>query len=200
MKTRYAVAVFAAVVAPHTLFAQSKSQTAGFQANLHINGSAIKPEDEEREKGGGLGLALGYGFNRSFMVFVNVDGANMAPANAAADDYGLGHGDLGVRYSFANESRSWIPFIDLAVTARSAVFENVVGDADATLSGGGLSAGGGVSYFFSRAWAIEGSLHWTGGKFTQVKIGSGGYEDLASDEVKATTARLAVGVSFHPKK
>ncbi len=78
------------------------------------------------------------------------------------------------------------------------MWEDFADGEDVTVSGGRISLGGGVGFHFSPAWALEGAVQWTGGKFTQVKVGSA-TEDLGGDAFSATSARVNIGVSFTPK-
>ncbi len=198
MRIAVAFLVCAAVVLPQLASAQDRSQPAGFHANLHFNGAGIKPEDSgDRENGGGMGLAIGYGFSRTIMVFANVDGTNIE-ADGSSSDYGLGHADLGVRYTFANEANKLVPFLQGALTGRALVSEDFLNGEDLVVSGGALSIGGGAKYHFSRAWAFEGSLLLSGGRFTKARLGD--EETDLQDEFSASSSRLNLGISFNPKK
>jgi hypothetical protein len=190
--------LFAALTASAPLQAQ-ESTTRGFNLGLHLSGQSITPEDGDRSNAGGAGLFIGYGFNRSLQVFLQFDGGEFDVENSAVEgDWSMGHGDLGLRYHFANSLRSWVPYVQGALTGRAVsvtngVLNNVTQSEDITLSGGALTLGGGILFYFSETLAADLQLAWSGGTFTDVRVGSVTYNNA---EVQAQSTRFNVGVSW----
>jgi hypothetical protein len=115
-------------------------------------------------------------------------------------DWTMGHADLGVRFHFANSLRSWVPYLQVATTARVVSVQNgVINDVaqadDVSLVGAGITLGGGILFYFNQSFAADLQLAWTGGKFTRIEAGSVSYNDLDLD---AQSARFNVGVSWWP--
>ncbi|HEX6041406.1 outer membrane beta-barrel protein [Longimicrobium sp.] len=182
------------------------SDNSGFMLNLHLAGNGITPlgEGTEAETGGGGGLAIGYGFNDRIILYLNVDAAAVEydedVTSAPDDTYDLVHGDLGVRVNFGHTGLKLRPYINAAFTgiAAAETYELVGEDVDQIISGGGLTVGGGLQYFFSPKLALDLGLQATQGAFTQVTIDDED-EELGSEDVTAfTTSRVQLGVSWHP--
>ena len=177
------------------------STTRGFNVGIHFTGSTLKIEDGDNNNAGGGGLWFGYGFNRTVQLFLQFDGTQFDVNNAAVEgDWTMGHADLGVRFHFANSLRSWVPYLQVATTARVVSVQNgVVNDVaqadDVSLVGAGITLGGGILFYFNESFAADLQLAWTGGKFTRIEAGSVSYNDLNLD---AQSARFNVGVSWWP--
>ena len=62
----------------------------------------------------------------------------------------------------------------------------------ASISGTGLTAGGGLMYFFNSKWALDLGLQLTSGKFRRVDDGGEKRNDLGN----ANSARINVGMKF----
>ena len=81
------------------------SNTSGFSIGLNLNGSAVRAPDDVTEKGGGLGLRLSYGLNRTVAVYLGIDvAARRTKQPDYATAYGMGHADLGLRFSLADST------------------------------------------------------------------------------------------------
>lgn len=188
----------ALLLLPTFATAQVQSETSGLMLNAHLNGSAISSEDsDDIENGGGLGLSVGWGFSPAWMIYVAADGAGIS-GSGTEPDYALGHADLGVRYSFANPEGSWVPFLSAGVSGRAAVWDDLIQGEDLEVSGGAFTAGGGISHFFNPAWALEASLQWSFGEFSEVSVGdqSANLEEFA---FSATSTRFDLGLSWHAR-
>jgi hypothetical protein len=177
------------------LAAQTRSNTSKLFLTGGVNWTSIDSEDLEQDKGGpGLHFGVGYGFSSRFAAFIDVVGASIDNGD---DDYTLSHVDLGLRFHFANRSKSFIPYIEGAFTGRSAKLDeqNVNGndDVDVEVSGGGFSLGGGLLYFFNPKWALNAHLKWTGGEFSRVRVENVTIDNLDFD---ATTVRLGIGLTW----
>jgi opacity protein-like surface antigen len=203
--TGFGVLVAGALLCAGSLGAQ-QSDNAGFMLNAHLTGGAITPlgEGTEAETGGGLGLALGYGFNDRIILYLNVDGTAVEydedVTDSPDDTYSLVHADLGVRMNFGHPGLKLRPYINAAFTGIAAAeeYELAGEDLDQVISGGGLTVGGGIQYFFSPALALDLGLQATQGAFTRVSIDDED-EELSPDDVTAfTTSRVQLGLTWHP--
>ena len=202
MIRKASIALAAAVLFASTASAQAtarpRASTSKFFVGLGLNGSAIKFENAtEGENGSGATLQLGYGFTPKFAMFFEGTGAALNTDEPMA----LGHFDVGARYHFTNPSRAFVPFLEVALTGRAMMQENVSFDGGTTvndfaLAGGGFSFGGGLLYFMNPKWALNTGLKWTAGRFTDAKYGNVTMTGFESD---ATTARFNVGVTWFPK-
>jgi Outer membrane protein beta-barrel domain len=194
------VAVSAIVVAV-PVHAQ-ESTTRGFNVGIHATGASLKPQDGDRSNAGGGGLFFGYGFNRNFELFLQLDGAQFDVQNADVNGtWTMGHGDLGFRYYFANSLRTWVPYVQAAFTGRAvsvkdAEVNQVAQSNTVSFTGGALTLGGGVIFYFNQKLGLDLQLAWSGGKFTQYKTDNATY-DLSSP-LDAQSSRFNVGLSWWP--
>ena len=199
-----AIAVFAA--AAPTLEAQAaRSNTRGVMFGAHLNGSALTYEKQDAESGGGAGIALGWGFTPKLQVFLNVDAAKVDikvdPGDGqdldidVGESYALVHGDIGLRYSFANPNRAFVPYISAAFSTRAATAE-VLGE-DVSISGPAFTVGGGIQYFFTEKLALDAGLLFSTGKFDTVKVGNVTIDGIDSET--SNTTRFNIGVKFYPQ-
>ena len=202
-------AVFAAavvlVLSPAVGSAQVvKSNTKGFMANVHVSGTSLSADDLESESGGGIGLDLGFGFTQSLMIFVSADAAKLTADDEFFEgEYGLAHIDVGGRFSFANQSRAFVPYVQAGFTGLGVGMEIESADpsadgVDVELRGSGFMLGGGVSYFFSPKFAADLGLKWTSGKFTEGELDNEKFELEDDEEIDATSMRLNLGISWFP--
>jgi hypothetical protein len=177
-----------------------ESTTRGFNLGLHAQGSSLTIDDERSNAGGG-GIWLGWGFNRTVQLFLQLDGAEFDVQDAAVEGtWTMGHGDLGVRFHFANSLRSWVPYLQAAITGRVvSVTDGAINDVaqteDISLAGGGLTLGGGLLVYFSETFGLDLQLDWTGGTFTQIEVGNTTVSGL---DVEAQSTRFNVGISWWP--
>jgi opacity protein-like surface antigen len=184
-----------------TLSAQSDNS--GFMLNLHLLGNGVSGvgAEAEMENGGGLGVALGYGFNDRVALYLNVDGAQIEydeDLETDEDSYTAVTADLGVRMNFGNEGMKLRPYINAAFSGLVLGEEGELAGEEivSTLSGGGLTVGGGLQYFFSQNLALDVGLQATQGAFTDVAVDD---EDEELDEgIAYTTSRIQLGVTWHP--
>ena len=183
--------------------AAQESTTRGFTVGLHLTGASLKVEgaNNERESAGGGGIRVGYGLNRNFTLFVRGDGAqfdNLTTDNVEGQ-WTMGHFDVGARYNFANSLRKWIPFVEAALGYRAVSVTDPVVDNiprnELSISGAGLTLGGGVDYYLSESWALDLQLLWTGGEFTTRRIDNVSVSGMGFD---ATSSRVTLGVAWWP--
>lgn len=167
-----------------------RSDPTGFHFAGQLQGAGITTEDDDEvESGPGLALALGWGVNRTLTLYVEAAGANVAMAGFD-DTYTLAHVDLGARMHFGQSTSSARPYLAVAYSGRAAVMD-VLGH-DLTMSGTGLTFGGGVLLFASRRAAVDLGVRWTVSTFTEVEYRG----DRESLDLEATSARLNVGVAW----
>lgn len=196
--------VFSAALAGTLLAAgglQAQSDTDGFMLGVHLVGAGLEPSGagSDMHRGGGLGLQLGYGFNDRIGVYLNLDGGSYEVDDRGTEfSYSLATADLGVRVNFGNPSMRLRPWLNAALTGQARAHE-AVGNGETveqTYSGGGLTAGGGVQYFFSRSLALDAGVLATAAAYTEVE------EDDESSELTVglpfAQSRLQLGVTWHP--
>ena len=183
--------------------ATQESTTRGFTIGLHGTGASLDPQGagNDRESAGGGGMFLGYGVNRRITLFIQGDGAkfdNLTTDNVAGE-WTMGHFDFGVRFNFANSLRKWIPFLQGALGYRAVSVDNPIVDSVArtelSITGAGLTLGGGVDFYLSESWALDLQLLWTGGEFNTIRVDNVSVSGLDFD---ATSSRLNLGVSWWP--
>ena len=179
-----------------------ESTTRGFNLGLHVSGASFEPEDGDGSNAGGGGIFVGYGFNRSFQLFLQIDGAEFDVDETEVDGrWRMAHGDLGVRYHFANSLRSWVPYLQAALTGRGVSVEDAevnqtTQTARVGIIGGALTLGGGLLVYFNETFALDLQLALSGGEFTEAKIGD--VTLTLSEPYQATTTRFNIGVSWWP--
>lgn len=177
------------------------SSTKGFFIGAQLNGSAVSAEDlsDEIESGGGLGLQLGYGFSPRLALVLDGTGAVIT---STGDEFSLGHFDIALRYAFTGETRRFVPFLEAGISGRAATQKDVtflVGNSyttgDLSISGTGLTLGGGAQYYVSPKVALGLGLKWTRGEFSTVK-----YDNVSVDglEIDAVTTRFNIGLTWYP--
>ena len=177
-----------------------ESTTRGFTLGVHLSGASITPEDGDRSNAGGAGLYFGYGFNRTIQLFLQLDGAQFDVEDADVEgQWEMGHADLGLRFHFANSLRSWVPYLQAALSGRAVgVDDAVVGgnaESDVGFYGGAFSLGGGVMFYFNETFAADLQLLWSGGQFDRIKI-----DNVTIDgfEFDATSGRVNIGILWWP--
>lgn len=179
--------------------APARSHTRGLLLNLHLTAASLST-DGGSDSGGGAGVTIGYGVSRKVLLYLQFDGASVDIKDRDFEgSYALGHGDLGIRYSFANESKPLVPYLTGAFTglfAGADIQTSAFGSTDVSLRGGGLKLGGGFGYYFIRQLALDVNLTFTLGQFSDLTI-----ENVTIDfeNTQANTSRLEVGLSWYPQ-
>jgi opacity protein-like surface antigen len=192
------VSAVALVAAPAA--AQDLSSHRGFLLGAHLVGAGVEPENGGRDNGGGLGIVAGYGFANRLQLVLEVAALGMSPDDQG-EDYGLGHGDFGLRYSFNHPVNRWRPFLQGGLSWFSVAWENVnfgqlfIGDVE--VSGPGLMLGGGVDLFVSPAVALGADVRFAAGAFDKVKINEVTIELEGDDRFTVNTARLQLGMKYY---
>jgi hypothetical protein len=157
-------------------------------------------EDGDRHNAGGAGLILGYGFNRSVQLFLQLDGAEFDVDDAEVNGtWAMGHADLGVRFHFANSLRTWVPYLQAALSGRAVGVDNAVvqgqPETEVGFFGGAFTLGGGIMFYFNQTLAADLQLLWSGGQFTEVTVDDVTVSGL---EIDAESSRLNIGISWWP--
>ena len=183
------------------LASAQESTTRGFTIGLHASGASLAVEDQERNNAGGGGVHVGLGVNRRITIFAQFDRAEFdEPSTGDIEGvWAMGHFDVGVRFNFANSLRRWVPFLEAAlgyraVTVSDPVVDNIAVN-EVSISGAGITVGGGVDFYFSESWALDVQLLWTGGEFTTVRVDNVSVSGL---DIDAQSTRFNVGVSWWP--
>jgi opacity protein-like surface antigen len=178
-----------------------RANTSRFFLGLAFNGSSIRFDDaDEIESGGGISAQIGWGFTKNFALLFDLSGAAIS---TDVGDVGLGHAELGARWHFANEARALVPFLEVGFAGRAVVQDDMLYyddfgnpySGDFSLSGTGVSFGGGLQYHVTPTMALGASLKWSVGDFTTVTL-----DDVSVDglDMGATTARLNLGFTWYP--
>ncbi len=173
------------LLAAPAAFGQGKGFSLG--VGLQRTGSTIDFEEfggEQSEAGFGLGITAAYGFSNLISVFLTLDGSDL-------DGASLGHADLGARFHFRAQEQLF-PYAQVALSGVSITDEE--DDEEIKFSGGGLTIGGGVHYFFNPKLALDVNLAFTGGQFTTIEVDGDEIDGL--DEVDMTTYRVRAGIMY----
>ena len=173
----------------------------GFSFRPHFNSTYWYLDNSrflvDESYGGGFGLAFGWGFSELVTLVVNMDGTNMD--SDFGSEFGLGHFDFGVRFTFAGTHRRFKPFANVALTGFGAhqndYFRHGGGfGRSATVGGGGLTLGGGFQHFFSTKVAMDLGLDLT--------FGDAGYFEIGDVEIHrhddSFSSRLSFGIAWYP--
>ena len=175
-----------------------RSSVAGFHLGVFLNGSAIQLDGSDvTESGGGGSVHLGYGMNENVSVFLRVNAASIQSDEVPAGSYTMAHADVGLRYSFLKASQALRPFVQGAFSGR-AVSIDLGSEGVLDARGTGLSAAAGVEYFVSPKVAFEAALSYSFGTFTEGRLDGGEWVDFSDEAFNATSARVDLGVSWHP--
>lgn len=195
------LALMACLVVPGWAAAQ-ESTTRGLNLGFHLAAASLSVEGGDQNAGGGGGIRVGYGVSRVVNLFLEMDGATIDVTNAGGSVTGqwvLAHGDLGVRFHFANSLRSYVPYLEAALSGRAvSIGDATFNQQDAgtvSFSGGSFTVGGGISVYLQRTLALDFGLKLTSGKFTEVAVGD---LSLSGLDIDATSSRLNIGLVWWP--
>jgi opacity protein-like surface antigen len=170
------------------------SITQGFFLAPHLLGASLQAEDEPTESGGGFGVSLGYGFSRLVSAFLTLDFAKIDIRDPEIEgNYNLGQGDIGLRFSFRDQTQKAIPYAQAAFTGR--VAQTTIEGTDIEISGPAFTVGGGLNYYFQPKLALDIGLSYTYGNFDTIKIDG---DEVPSDKFNAAGARFQFGLTWFP--
>jgi len=200
MKSLVTAALAVALFAAAPLHAQGR--TTGVMVGLHANGTTIDDDDaddgRETDRGGGVGFELGYGFSSGLVLFLAGDFASVNRELDLGDitgeerDFGLGHVDLGARVNFGGGRRALVPYLEALFTG--VVLADDPDEADRSVSGGGITVGGGLQYFLTRRLAADAGVRLTAGSFTTLDLDG---EEIDLDDFHVSTSRFNLGFKLY---
>ena len=120
------------------------------------------------------------------------------------DDYALGVGDLGVRYTFGSPEARWRPFLTTGYSAVGISFDEIDFedelDVDVEMSGPAITVGGGVQFFPTSRLALDGALLFSGGEFDEIRIEDVTVDLEDDDKIGLTAFRLQLGLRYYFSK
>jgi hypothetical protein len=150
--------------------------------------------------GTGAGVMVGWGVNRFLTAFFSIDVAKQKSVVEDFDgDFGLVHGELGLRGNLAMGRSSTVPYVSVAAGARALgakVTEPGVDEPySLTWSGNLYSVGAGVEHSFSRSTALDAGVSLGFGKFDKVKADG---QELPLPVDPTRSLRYRVGVTWRP--
>jgi hypothetical protein len=179
-----------------------QSTTRGFMVGAHIGASSLKVRDSERSNGGGGGLVVGYGLNRVVTIFGQIDGSTVDVTNQPQADgtWALGQGDIGVRFHFANSLRSFVPYLQGALSIQTVNVTDIPASSPftgqkVTFSGGAFTLGGGLMLYVKESVAFDLGLLFSGGEFTEVRVGNATFSGF---DTNVQSTRFNIGVVWWP--
>lgn len=178
-----------------------RSNTRGIFLNAHLSGTSMSFNEDafDTQSGGGFGVQFGYGVSRLVTLFIGVNGASMSN-NDIEDGVTLAHVDLGVQLNFGRERSAVRPYGAIAATFREETFDFGAANQNVEIdfSGGGLTLGGGLKYFFSPPVALDVGVDLTFGTFSDVQSGGVILQNVV--DIDASSGRLKVGLSWFPSR
>ncbi len=181
--------------------AAQRSTTRGWSLGAHLLGTSLTPDGGSTSNGGGLGVRAGYGFNRIFTGFVEIDGSriDITESGTIIGSWELAHAEVGARFHFANSLRRWVPYVETSVGARAVTVRDAEfagqNRGNVTFNGGAFTVGTGLSTYLKPSLALDVSLKWTGGTFTEIDLGDTAIQNL---DIKANSFRFGLGVIWWP--
>ena len=197
------------------------AHTEGLFLQGHLTGVGVEVEGDgltfgdEDGNGGGLGVKVGYGFTPVFTLYAGLDVAVLDEFDPAIfgietrrrdlffdDEIAYFSFDLGTQFNFGSRRGKLVPYVDLALSYSGLAYElhgDVFGGEDVTVSGGGISVGGGLKYFIAPTVALDVSLTGTVNELEDVTI-DGDEISFPGLEFDAGAARFGFGLSWYPTR
>lgn len=198
----------------------AKSYTEGLFLQGHLTGAGLEVEgdginfgDEDGE-GGGLGVKVGYGFTPVFTLYAGLDVAAIDEFNPAIfgveedfadpffdDEVAYFSFDLGTQLNFGSGRNKLVPYLDLALSYSGIAYElnDRFFSEDITVSGAGVSVGGGLKYFIAPSVALDVSLTGTASEFEDITI-DGDEISFPGPDFDTRAARFGFGISWYPSR
>ena len=193
------ILVFAWLTAPHVATAQTndarpESYTRGLHVDGMLGGSTVSYEGSDGvDPGAVFSGRIGYGFTDLFGIFVDVSVGGYSREQEFSrslyeEDYVAGFFDLGAQFNFRS-GKQWVPYAEISLNgfATGDEFEN-------GLSGGGFTIGGGLKYYLTDAWALNGRVQVGGHELDTAEVRGQRFDDVNEE---ATTTRLAFGLTWY---
>lgn len=182
-------------------------------AGLEVESNAIQVADEDGE-GGGLGVKVGYGFTPVFTLYAGLDVAAFDDFNPGIfgiddevadpffdDEVAYFSFDLGTQLNLGGGRNRLVPYLDLALSYSGIAYElqGRTFSEDITVSGAGVSIGGGLKYFLSPTVALDVSLTGSANELEDVTI-DGDEFNFPGLEFDTRAARFGFGLSWYPSR
>ena len=201
------VASFGATGAAHA----QRSHAVRPPARWVINGHSVAafgtsvgtgdPGDVKTSTGLGGGVQVGYMITPRLTAYAGFELAKQSIDVVGLDgDFGLSQLEAGARLSFPVRGSRVMPYLGAWVGRRR--LSTTIDDfdtgaqADFSLSGLAVGAGGGVQYFVSPKLALDGGLSVGVGKMGNIKVAGEKRNPPALDNT--TTTRLQFGANWYP--
>jgi hypothetical protein len=162
-----------------------RSRAAGFFLGSAWSQASVTTEDGDGSSGHGAAVVLGYGFNPDYAFYTEFTAVSLPGSTT------LAHADLGLRVHFLAPASRAVPFVQFALSGRA------LSDGSVTVSGAGVTLGGGANLHVSPAVAVSWALDWTAGTFSAVAVNTRRLV-VAGPPVRATSIRVSVGLVFFP--
>lgn len=191
--------VLAWITAPSAASAQSsdvrpESYTRGLYVDGMLGGSTVSYDESDGVDPGILFTGrIGYGFTDLFGIFVEFGGGGYSrkqdfSRSLYEEDYVAGFFDLGAQFNIRS-GKQWVPYAEISLNGFAAgdEFEN-------GLSGGGFTVGGGVKYYITDAWALNGRVQLAGHELDTAEVRGQRLDDVNE---AATTTRFAFGLTWY---
>lgn len=166
-----------------------------FHAHLAAHSQSIANQDD-LDAGGGLGIRVGYGVSPLVTLYLGLDGASMSSEDDVSqsffgDEYTLGVVEIGAQFNFRRDKKL-VPYFDAALIGAASVVDE--DGREASIEGGGIGIGGGVKYFVSPEFALDGGLYTTMGSYDEQEV-NGDTQDIGAS---FGMGRFIVGISWYP--
>jgi hypothetical protein len=170
------------------------STTSGFMGSLSALGTGYSDSDDDSANGAGGYLTLGYGFTPAIAVVLQLGGASFSDFSEIGEAT-LGSVGVGGRYHFGGGQRKLVPFVGAGASFQSLSldfdfdpnFPNALESDEYSGAGGSLE--GGLLYFLSPAFALDGGVQALFSSLTS---------DASDRSISTTVVHFGVGVSWSP--
>lgn len=151
---------------------------------------------DSADRGGGFSFRAGWGISDLTTLYIGINGSRMNDVNNGVIDreYEFGAFEIGSRFNFRS-GQPLVPFVDVALRGVATQLLDI----DLEFLGGGITIGGGASYFVSPTVALNAGLRVGFGGFNEIRFGQLS-TSVDSDEFGYGEARFSFGVIFYPLK
>ena len=172
--------------------ARSWSDPTGFHVGVNVAGAGITYDsDTQTDSGPGVGVTLGWGFINLITAYVEMTASTMDGLNVSGDTYDMVNFDIGARFNFLDKGKKFRPYALVALSGIGA--ERDIAGRVPVISGGGLTVGGGLAYFFSRKISADVGLKFSSVTFTQSELAGA---TTTIPDLPATATRFTLGMNY----
>ncbi len=173
--------------------ARPVSTTRGFMGSLNATGTGYADSDDDSANGAGAYLTLGYGVTPAIAIVFQLGGASFSDFGDGLGEGTIGSVGVGGRYHIGGGQRKLVPFVGAGASFQSLSldFDPSLGGGSDEYSGAGGTVEGGLLYFLSPAFAIDGGVQALFSSLTS---------DQADRSVSTTVIHFGVGVSWSPSR